>query len=58
MEIRISHPDTGARLKTFYVPDARFMVPGYKGQVQTKLETTANWTSDTGVLYVYNGSRV
>ena len=58
MEVRISHPDTGARLKTFYVPDARFTVPGYNGQVQAKLENTVNWSSDTGVLYVYNGSRV
>jgi len=58
MEVRISHPDTGTRLKTFYVPDARFMVPGYSGQVQTKLETSAKFTSDSGVLYVYNGSRV
>ena len=58
MEVRINHPDTGARLKTFYVPDARFTVPGYNGQVQTKLENTVNWASDASVMYVYNGSRV
>jgi len=44
LEIRVSHPDTGARLKTLYIPDARFSVPGY-------------FTSDGGNLYVYNGNR-
>lgn len=58
LEIRISHPDTGDRLKTLYIPDARFSVPGYSGQANTKLETTMNYTSDSGSLYVYNGSRV
>lgn len=58
VEIRVNHPDTGARLKTFYIPDARFQVPGYQGQIQTKLEQTMNFTSDSGVLYVYNGKRV
>lgn len=58
LEIRVNHPDTGARLKTFYIPDARFSVPGYSGQANTKLENTMNFTSDSGVLYVYKGSRV
>lgn len=58
LEIRVSHPDTGVRLKTFYIPDARFSVPGYSGQANTKLETTMNYTSDGGNLYIYNGSRV
>ena len=58
VEIRISHPDTGARLKTLYVPDARFQVPGYSGRIQTKVEAQLNFTSDSGVRYVYNGSRV
>lgn len=57
LEMRISHPDTGARLKTIYIPDARFNVPGYQGQVQSKMENTLNWTSDGGLMYVYNGSR-
>lgn len=56
LEVRINHPDTGARLKTIYVPDARFQVPGMQGQVQTKLENTFNFTSDTGVMKVYNGN--
>ena len=58
LEIRVSHPDTGTRLKTFYIPDARFSVPGYSGQANTKLETTLNFSSDGGSLYVYKGSRV
>ena len=56
LEVRINHPDTGARLKTIYVPDARFQVPGLQGRVQTKLENTFNFTSDTGVMKVYNGN--
>jgi len=58
LEMRINHPDTGARLKTIYVPDARFVVPGMQGQVQSKLENTLNFTSDSGQLFVYNGKRV
>lgn len=58
MEIRINHPDTGNRVKTIYVPDARFQIPGFSGQVQQKLETTLPFTSDGGLMYVYNGARV
>lgn len=57
LEVRISHPDTGERVKTLYVPDARFQVPGMQGRVETKLENTLSFTSDGGILYVYNGSR-
>ena len=58
VEIRISHPDDGTVLKTIYVPDARFQVPGYSGRIQTKLETQLSFTSDQGSMYVYNGRRV
>ena len=58
LEMRIFHPDTGARLKTIYVPDARFTVPGFKGQVQSKLDDQLAWVSDSGQMTVYNGSRV
>lgn len=58
IEMRISHPTTGARLKTIYVPDAIFNIPGLNGQVQTKLESTLSWTSDSGTMKVYNGSRI
>lgn len=57
LEIRINHPDDGTRLKTIYIPDARFQVPGYSGRVQSKLETSLSFTSDQGDMYVYNGKR-
>ena len=57
MEIRLSDPDTGVRLKTLYVPDARFKPPAIEGRVQQKLEPTFEWTSDGGTLEVYNGNR-
>lgn len=57
MEIRVSDPDTGARLKTLYVPDARFKPPAISGRVQTKLEPTFEWTSDGGTLLIYKGAR-
>lgn len=57
IEARINNPDTGAVLKTLYVPDAKFTIPAMQGRVQTKLEVTLNWRSETGILYVYKGSR-
>lgn len=57
LEIRINDDD-GDRLKTIYTPDARFTVPGYSGQANAKLETSMSWSSDSGVMYVYNGERV
>jgi hypothetical protein len=44
-------------LKTIYVPDARFTLPGYSGKVQTKLTVTFPWESETGQMFVYNGVR-
>lgn len=55
LEVRIHHPDTGARIKTLYVPDARFRVPGLQGRIQTKIETSLAFTSDQGILGVFNG---
>lgn len=57
VEIRISDPDSGLVLKTLYIPDCRFTIPGVQGRVQTKLETTFNFTSDGGTLLVYKGPR-
>lgn len=57
LEMHIRHPETNARMKTIYVPDARFDLPGFSGQVQTRLENTLNWTSDSGQMFVYNGAR-
>lgn len=57
MEIRVSDPDTGQRMKTLYVPDARFRVPNIEGRVQEKLNPTIEWTSDGGVLKIHDGIR-
>lgn len=57
VELRISDPADGTLLKTLYIPDARFTVPGLQGRVQQKLETTFNFQSDGGTLLVYQGAR-
>lgn len=57
MELRINDPDTGDRVKTLYVPDARFTVPGVQGRVQQKTEVQFNFNSDGGTLKVYAGER-
>lgn len=57
VEIRISDPDTGDRLKTLYTPDARFTIPGVQGRVQQKTEVTFPFSSDSGQLLIYQGNR-
>lgn len=57
MELHINDPDTGDRLKTLYVEDARFLIPSTQGQVQQKLQVTFNFTSDGGNLVAYEGER-
>lgn len=57
LELRVSSPDTGDVLKTLYIPDARFTIPGYSPRVQQKLEVTFDFTSDGGDLLVYAGER-
>lgn len=57
LEILIKSPETGAVLKTLYVPDARFTLPGYSGQVQQKLTVSFPWESDGGVLKIYKGAK-
>lgn len=57
VELRVSDPDSGARLKTFYVPDARFTLPSTQGRVQTKQTVQFNFTSDGGTLLIYKGAR-
>lgn len=67
--IQLRNPDTGAAgqdvasptltkgqvLKTLYIPDCRFTIPGYEGRASQKLVNTLNWESDTGVLQVFKG---
>jgi hypothetical protein len=55
MQIVLHSPDSGVILKTIYVPDARFTLPGFSGQVQQKLIVTFNWSSDTGAMTVFRG---
>lgn len=57
VELRVNDPDTGNRLKTLYVPDARFTLPAVQGRVQTKQTVQFNFTSDGGSLLVYKGER-
>jgi hypothetical protein len=57
VEIRLSDPDTGVRLKTFYISDARFKIPSIQGRVQQKAEMAFEWTSDEGNLVIYKGNR-
>jgi hypothetical protein len=65
LEIRLHNPESGGTdavdpgtvLKTLYVPDARFQIPGYEGRVQQKMNNTINFESDTGLLEVYRGRR-
>jgi hypothetical protein len=57
LELRIRHPQTGARIKTLYVEDARIQVPALQGRVQQKLSVTFPFTSDGGNLEVFQGAR-
>jgi hypothetical protein len=52
-------PDTGAILKSIYVPDARFTLPGYSGQAGQgqKITVTFNFESDTGDMTVFKGTK-
>lgn len=57
VELRVSDPDTGSVLKTIYIPDAIFKVPALQGQVDTKLETTFEFTSEEGLMSVFKADR-
>lgn len=51
-----SHLPKGSVVKTLFVPDARFTIPGYQGQVNQKLTSSLPFTSDKGVLHVIKGA--
>lgn len=57
VEARIKHPDTGSVLKTIYIPDARIKPPAVSARVQQKLSVPFPFTSDSGTMLVYQGSR-
>lgn len=57
VEIRMTDPNTGLRTKTFYVPDARFQMPGLSSRVQQKQDMPFPFSSDTGTVLIYKGNR-
>jgi hypothetical protein len=65
LRVELRNPESGGStavaagtvLKTHYVADARFTIPGYSGQVQQKLNVTLNYESDTGQHQVFKGPR-
>lgn len=57
VELRVSHPDTGVRLETIYIADARFTIPSVQGRVDTRLDVTMSFSGDSGQMLVYAGTR-
>lgn len=57
LEIILHSPFDGSVLKTLYVPDAQFTLPGFSGKVQTKLTVKFDFESVTGQFFVYKGAR-
>lgn len=57
IDIILHSPTDGSVLKTLYIPDAKFTLPGYNGQVQQKLTVSMPFESDGGKLTVYKGAR-
>lgn len=55
LHIGINHPDTGVRLKTFVVEDARIVPPAVPAQVNQRTEVTWTWGSDSGDLAIFKG---
>lgn len=61
--VELLNPDTGGTthyprgtvLKTLFIPDARFSIPGYEGKVSTKMTSTLAFVSDTGLLKIVKG---
>lgn len=51
-----SHVARGTVLKTLFVPDARFVIPGYEGRVSQKMTSQLQFTSDKGILQVIKGA--
>lgn len=49
--------DEGDVVKTLYIPDARFTIPGYEGRVQQKLAPSLAFTSEQGILEVFRRGR-
>ena len=52
VQVVLKNPLDGRVLERLHVPDARFQLPGFSAKVQAKLDLTAPFQSDTGVLVV------
>jgi hypothetical protein len=46
---------TGEILKTLYIPDARFTLPTFQARANTKITSTMNWSSESGILQASKG---
>ncbi len=57
VDIVLHSPADGTTLKTLHIPDANFTLPGYNGQVDTKLTVNFPFTSESGKLLVVKGDR-
>lgn len=51
----VHNPNDGSIIKAIYIPDARFVLPGFSQKVQAKYDITMNFSSDTGAMLVYDG---
>lgn len=66
LQVRLLNPDSGGTtavaagtvLKTLYVSDARFTIPGYEGRANQKLTSSLPFESDGGNLHIYKGQPV
>ena len=57
-EIAILNPKNRAQtLKTLYINDAKFQVPGTPARAGAVVDFTVNWESKDGELYIYKGAK-
>lgn len=54
LDVVIRNPETGAPIKRFHVPDARFVIPGFSGRVAQKTTVSVSWESDEGELLIFD----
>jgi hypothetical protein len=57
LHIVLRSPMDNSVLKTLYVPDAKFTVPGYSGRVQQRMMLMFNFECDSGTLEAYKGAK-
>jgi hypothetical protein len=57
MEVRVSHPDTKAPVKTHYIPDARFSPPTLQARANSSQDFPFPFQSEAGLHEVIKGAR-